>query len=70
MKIKYITDHFFLIIYIMDLAPDLTLTNKSPFRKTFTYFLNPQYSFKTKKPIGSINLELRDVISKTMDFKL
>ena len=46
-------------------SPGLTLTNKSPFRKTFTYFLNPQYSFKTKNPIGSINLELRDVISKT-----
>ena len=46
-------------------SPGLTLTNKSPFRKTFTYFLNPQYSFKTKNPIGSVNLELRDVISKT-----
>ena len=46
-------------------SPGITFTNKSPFRKTFTYFLNPQYSFKTKKPIGSINLEMRDVISKT-----
>ncbi|MEC8175978.1 MAG: hypothetical protein VX042_02880 [Bacteroidota bacterium] len=43
----------------------ITLTNKSPLRKTFTYFFNPQYSFKTKKPIGSINLGLRNVISKT-----
>ena len=47
------------------LSPGITLTNKSPLRKTFTYFINPQYSFKTKKPIGSINLGLRNVISKT-----
>ena len=46
-------------------SPGITLTNKSPLRKTFTYFINPQYSFKTEKPIGSINLIFRDVISKT-----
>ena len=46
-------------------SPGITLTNKSPLRKKFTYFINPQYSFKTEKPIGSINLGLRDVISKT-----
>ena len=46
-------------------SPGIILTNKSPLRKKITYILNPQYSFKTDKLIGSINIGLRDVKSKT-----
>ncbi len=45
-------------------SPGVTLTNKSPFRKKFTYLFSPFYSFKTQKIIGNLNLNYRKYHSK------
>ena len=45
-------------------SPGVTLTNKSPFRKNFTYLFSPFYSFETQKIIGNLNLNYRKYHSK------
>jgi hypothetical protein len=47
------------------LLPGLTLTNQSPIKKNFTYFISPLYSSKSKSIAGSTSLNYRNIISKT-----
>lgn len=47
----------------------LTLTNKSPLKKNFLYFISPQLSSRTKKILGSVSFNYRDIISKTKSIK-
>ena len=47
----------------------LTLTNQSPLKKNFLYFISPQLSSRTKKILGSVSFNYRDIISKTKSIK-
>ena len=46
-------------------SPGITLTNKSPIKKRFTYLVSPFYSFETKNIIGNLNFNLTTYHSKT-----
>ena len=46
-------------------SPGITLTNKSPIKKRFTYLVSPFYSFETKNVIGNLNFNLTTYHSKT-----
>ena len=46
-------------------SPGITLTNKSPFKKTLTYMFSPFYSTVSEKLIGNINLNYTNYNSKT-----
>ena len=47
------------------ILPGLTFTNQSPLKKNFLYFISPQFSSRTKKILGSVSFNYRDIISKT-----
>ena len=50
-------------------SPGITLTNKSPIKKRFTYLFSPFYSFESEKLIGSINFNLTNYHTKTFSSK-
>jgi len=47
----------------------ITLTNKSPMKKSFAYLFSPFYSLETEKLIGSINLNFTNYHSKIFSSK-
>ena len=51
------------------ILPGLTFTNQSPLKKNFLYFISPQLSSRTKKILGSVSFNYRDIISKTKSIK-
>ena len=46
-------------------SPGITFTNKSPFKKRFTYLLSPYYAINSKKIVGNVNLNYTTYNSKT-----
>ena len=46
-------------------SPGITLTNKSPIKKRFTYLVSPFYSFETNNIIGNLNFNFTTYHSKT-----
>ena len=46
-------------------SPGITFTNKSPFKKRFTYLLSPYYAINSKKIVGNVNLNYTAYNSKT-----
>ena len=51
------------------ILPGVTFTNQSPLKKNFLYFISPQFSSRTKKILGSVSFNYRDIISKTKSIK-
>ena len=47
------------------ISPGISFTNKSFIKKDFSYFINPQYSFKSEKLIGNLFINYRKTITKT-----
>ena len=50
-------------------SPGLTLTNKTPIKKSFTYLFSPFYSFETEKIIGNASFNFTNYHSKTFSTK-
>ena len=46
-------------------SPGITFTNKSPFKKRFTYLFSPYYAINSQKIVGNINLNYTNYNSKT-----
>ena len=50
-------------------SPGITLTNKTPIKKSFTYLFSPFYSFESEKIIGNASFNFTNYHSKTFSTK-